>query len=177
LCCARAFNRLDSMKRIGLYPGSFDPPTNGHLGMFAASLRLVDHLVIAVGVHPSKAPLFTFAEREAMLNAIVAPMAKQHKATFEVKSFSGLMTEFASETGATLLIRGLRDGTDLDYEMQLAGMNGVLAPGVQTVFLPANPKDRPITATLVRQVASMGGKIDSFVPPEVAKALKAKFSK
>jgi pantetheine-phosphate adenylyltransferase len=165
------------MKRIGLYPGSFDPPTNGHLGMFAASFHLVDHLVIAVGVHPSKTPLFTFAEREALLASIVAPIAKQQGATFEVRSFSGLMTECAVENKASLVIRGLRDGTDLDYEMQLAGMNGVLAPGVQTVFLPANPKERPITATLVRQVAAMGGSVKPFVPPEVAKALQLKFKK
>ena len=95
----------------------------------------------------------------------------------EVTTFAGLAVDAAREQGAILLLRGLRDGTDLDYEMQMAGMNGAMAPDVQTIFMPASPGVRHITATLVRQIASMGGDISSFVPPEVAKALRAKFAR
>jgi pantetheine-phosphate adenylyltransferase len=165
------------MKRIGLYPGSFDPLTNGHLAMLKASFGLFDHLVVAIGLHPSKAPLFTADERRAMIESVVGPFAKEAGVTMEVRTFDNLATQFAKEVGATILVRGLRDGTDLDYEMQLSGMNGSIAPWLQTVFLPASPVDRHITATLVRQVAAMGGDVKSFVPKQVAAALAAKFKK
>jgi pantetheine-phosphate adenylyltransferase len=165
------------MKRVGLYPGSFDPLTNGHMDMLRAAFRLFDHVVVAIGVHPSKAPLFTAEERVDMIVAAVDPLAQQSGATFEVRTFSNLVTVFAREVGASALIRGLRDGTDLDYEMQMSGMNGVIAPGLQTVFFPASPADRHITATLVRQVASMGGDVSAFVPNNVNTALAAKFRK
>jgi pantetheine-phosphate adenylyltransferase len=160
--------------RTGLYPGSFDPLTNGHLGMLTASFRLVDRLVVAVGVHPSKQPLFTAEERLAMIEEVAGPAAKAAGVVLEARTFSNLVTDFAREVGATVLLRGLRDGTDLDYEMQMAGMNGELAPGLQTVFLPASPKDRHITATLVRQIAAMGGNVTPFVPPPVARRLAAR---
>jgi pantetheine-phosphate adenylyltransferase len=162
--------------RIGLYPGSFDPLTNGHVDMLAASFRLVDRLVVAIGVHPAKAPLFTTEERMAMIHAVGGPLAAQAGVALEVQTFGNLVSAFAAEVGATLLIRGLRDGTDLDYEMQMAGMNASLAPGLQTVFLPASPADRHITATLVRQIAQMRGEVDHFVPAYVAERLKARFA-
>jgi pantetheine-phosphate adenylyltransferase len=132
---------------------------------------------VAIGVHPSKAPMFTAQERSAMLSDAAGPLAKAAGATFEVRTFSSLVTAFAREVGAAALIRGLRDGTDLDYEMQMSGMNGVMAPEVQTIFFPASPADRHITATLVRQIAGMGGDVSAFVPKNVNKALIAKFRK
>ena len=153
--------------RVGLYPGSFDPFTNGHLDMLRASFRIVDRLVVAIGVHPSKAPFFAAEERRAMIEEVGAPLAAQAGVDLVVSTFDTLVTHFAAEVGATLLIRGLRDGTDLDYEMQMAGMNASIAPGLQTVFLPASPEDRHVTATLVRQIAQMGGDIAPFVPASV----------
>jgi pantetheine-phosphate adenylyltransferase len=120
--------------------------------------------------------LFTAEERMAMIHAVAAPLAVKAGVTLEVRTFGSLVSAFAAEVGATLLIRGLRDGTDLDYEMQMAGMNASLAPGLQTVFLPASPADRHITATLVRQIAHMRGEVDHFVPAYVAERLKARFA-
>ena len=160
--------------RVGLYPGSFDPFTNGHLDMLRASFRIVDRLVVAIGIHPAKAPLFTPQERAKMIQEVVEPIAKAAGVVLEIRTFSNLVTQFAADVGATLLIRGLRDGTDLDYEMQMAGMNASIAPGLQTVFLPASPEDRHVTATLVRQVAQMGGDVSPFVPPSVVARLAKK---
>lgn len=160
--------------RIGLYPGSFDPLTNGHVALLAASFRLVDRLVVAVGIHPSKAPLFSAEERLAMIEEVAGPLARRAGVDLQVRTFSTLVVDFAQSMGATLLIRGLRDGTDLDYEMQMAGMNGTMAPAVQTVFLPAPPDVRHITATLVRQIAGMGGDVAPFVPAAIAARLAAR---
>ena len=109
--------------------------------------------------------------------AFTGPIAAEAGSDLEVRTFDNLLVHFAKEVGAHALIRGLRDGTDLDYEMQLAGMNAALAPDIQTIFLPASPQMRPITATLVRQIASMGGEVSSFVPPNVHAALLRKFGK
>jgi pantetheine-phosphate adenylyltransferase len=160
--------------RVGLYPGSFDPFTNGHLDMVRASLGVVDRLVVAIGIHPAKAPLFPADERVAMIREVCEPLAAEAGVVFEVRTFGNLVTHFAAEVGATLLIRGLRDGTDLDYEMQMAGMNASIAPGLQTIFLPASPADRHVTATLVRQIAAMGGDVAPFVPASVARRLATK---
>ena len=163
------------MPHIAFYAGSFDPPTNGHIDVIRRSLAVADELVIAIGTHPGKAPLFSVEERKSMLLEVVMPIAMGKPVT--VVTFDDLTVDAARRHGATILIRGLRDGTDLDYEMQLAGMNGSLAPDIQTVFLPASPNVRPITATLVRQIASMRGEISSFVPDVVARALKSKYAK
>jgi pantetheine-phosphate adenylyltransferase len=163
------------MPRTALYAGSFDPVTNGHLDVIKGACRLADKLVLAIGVHPGKAPLFSVEERLAMLKEVCGPIAAAEKCALECVTFSDLVVETAKRVGATLLIRGLRDGTDLDNEMQMAGMNGSMAPAIQTVFLPASPMVRPITATLVRQIASMGGDISAFVPKEVVTRLAAKF--
>jgi pantetheine-phosphate adenylyltransferase len=165
------------MPRIALYAGSFDPVTNGHLDVVRHAVGLADKLVIAIGVHPGKAPLFSADERLAMLQETCGPLAKAAKCELACITFTGLVIEEAKRQSASILIRGLRDGTDLDYEMQMAGMNDVLAPGVQTVFLPASPLVRPITATLVRQIAGMGGDVSAFVPASVAAQLKSKFKK
>jgi pantetheine-phosphate adenylyltransferase len=163
------------MLRIAFYAGSFDPVTNGHIDVVRHAARLVDRLILAIGAHPGKAPLFSAEERLAMLNESCGPVAKAEGCEVSSITFSGLVVEAARREAATLLIRGLRDGTDLDYEMQMAGMNEAMAPDIATVFLPASPLVRPITATLVRQIAGMGGDVSAFVPPAVATRLKAKF--
>lgn len=163
------------MTRIALYPGSFDPPTNGHLDVLAAALAIADRVIVAVGVHPGKTPLFTFEERVAMIRELSDGIANA-SGRVDVVSFDGLTVTAAQDAGASLLVRGLRDGSDLDYEMQLAGMNAALAPQVQTVFLPASPANRPITATLVRQIARLGGDVSPFVPPLVARKLTQKLA-
>ena len=163
------------MTRTALYTGTFDPVTNGHLDVVRQACRLVDRLVIAIGIHSSKTPIFSPEERTEMLRAVSAPVAAG--AEVEVATFMDLAVEAARRHGATVLIRGVRDGTDLDYEMQMAAMNAVMAPGIQTVFLPASPAVRPITATLVRQIAAMGGDVSAFVPQIVHDRLKQKFAR
>ena len=165
------------MPRIALYAGSFDPVTNGHLDVVRHAVGLADKLVLAVGVNPGKAPLFSAEDRIAMLQEVCGPLAKAAKCELACVTFSGLVIEAARKAGATLLVRGLRDGTDFNYEMQMAGMNETMAPGIQSVFLPASPAVRPITATLVRQIAGMGGDVTAFVPAAVAARLKQKFSR
>src|SRR3979411_3091874 len=164
------------MSRIALYAGSFDPVTNGHVDVVRQAARLADRLVLAIGVPPGKAPLFSADDRLAMLGETCAPIAKAAGCEFSAVTFDDLAVTAARRAGATLLIRGLRDGIDFDYEMHMAGMNGAMMPEVQTVFLPASPLVRPITATLVRQIAGMGGDVSAFVPASVAARLKAKFA-
>ena len=165
------------MPRIALYPGSFDPVTNGHTDVVRQAVHLCDRLIVAIGVHSGKKPLFSIDERLKMASDVFGPIAAKAGCTFEATTYDNLTVTAAQKNGATIMIRGLRDGTDLDYEMQLAGMNEAMAPGVQTVFLPASVAVRPITATLVRQIASMGGDVSNFVPKAVAKRLKAKFGR
>jgi len=160
--------------RKGLYAGSFDPMTLGHVDVIAKACAMVDHLTIAIGVHPGKAPLFSAEERADMIRESVSGLARSAGTTIEVEIFDDLAVHAAKRVDATLLIRGLRDGTDFDYEMQMAGMNGVMAPKINTVFIPASPSVRPITATLVRQIAKMGGDVKDFVPPAVAAKLLQK---
>ncbi|MES1155359.1 MAG: pantetheine-phosphate adenylyltransferase, partial [Pseudorhodoplanes sp.] len=160
-----------------LYAGSFDPVTNGHLDVVRHAAGLAERLVLAIGIHPGKAPLFSAEERAAMLQETCADIARKAGCELKVTTFADLVVTAAKREGASILIRGLRDGTDLDYEMQMAGMNGAMAPDIQTVFLPASPAVRPITATLVRQIAAMGGDISHFVPASVAARLQKKFAK
>ncbi|WP_185982688.1 pantetheine-phosphate adenylyltransferase [Aureimonas mangrovi] len=157
------------MKRTALYAGSFDPLTNGHADIFAQASRLFDDVVVGIGVQPSKSGLFTFEERVGLIRAVLGDETR-------VVAFPGLVVDAARDVGAAAIVRGLRDGTDLDYEMQMAGMNGTMASEITTVFLPASPPTRPITATLVRQIAKMGGDVSAFVPQTVADALKRKFA-
>jgi pantetheine-phosphate adenylyltransferase len=165
------------MPRTALFAGSFDPITNGHLDVVGKAVRLADRLVLAIGVHPGKTPLFSADERLAMLEEICAPLARAAGCEFACTTFADLVVTAAQREKATILVRGVRDATDFNYEMQMAGMNAAMAPGVQTVFLPAAAAVRPITATLVRQIAGMGGDVSAFVPAQVAARLKKKFAK
>jgi pantetheine-phosphate adenylyltransferase len=165
------------MTRTAIYPGSFDPLTNGHVDMLKAAFALCDRLIVAIGINPGKTPMFGADERMGMIRVVGEPLARAAGVTLEVHTFENLVTHYALQAGASILIRGLRDGTDLDYEMQMAGMNKVMTPQLQTVFLPASPEDRHITATLVRQVAAMGGDASAFVPPLVAEKLQQKFGR
>jgi len=163
------------MPRIALYPGSFDPVTNGHLDVVRHAVTLCDRLIVSIGVHSGKKPLFSTEERLEMVRTAFGPIAQRAGCAFDCNTYDNLTVTAAQKAGATIMIRGLRDGSDLDYEMQRAGMNETMAPEVHTVFVPASPAVRPITATLVRQIAGMGGDVSAFVPPAVAKALKVKF--
>ncbi|MBL8573903.1 MAG: pantetheine-phosphate adenylyltransferase [Hyphomicrobiaceae bacterium] len=162
--------------RTALFTGSFDPPTNGHFDVIRQAFAVADRVVVGIGVHPGKVPLFSFEERVEMLRAgIDASDASQ--GVLECVAFEDLAVDCARRVGAGVIVRGLRDGTDFDYEMQMAGMNGAMAPEVATVFLPASPGVRHITATLVRQIAKLGGDISGFVPAHVAERLIARFAR
>ena len=165
-----------TVTRTALYTGSFDPVTNGHVAMLASAARLCDRLVVAIGVHHGKQPMLSVEERRGLIEANCTDAVGQAGCTLEVVTFDGLAVDAARRHGATLIVRGLRSGTDLDYEMEMAGMNAAMAPEVQTVFLPAAPAVRHITATLVRQIAQMGGDVSAFVPAPVADALARKFA-
>ncbi|WP_163266704.1 pantetheine-phosphate adenylyltransferase [Chelativorans alearense] len=162
--------------RTAFYAGSFDPLTNGHLDVLKGALTVADTVVLGIGLHPGKTPLFSYEERATLIKRAAEDELDEDGARIEVVAFDNLVVDAARAHGASIMIRGLRDGTDLDYEMQMAGMNETMAPDLQTVFLPASPSVRTITATLVRQIASMGGDITPFVPAVVARALKAKFA-
>lgn len=164
------------MTRIGLYPGSFDPVTFGHIDIIRRAVGLVDRLVIAVGTHHDKHALFSADERLAMVADAVRPVADEMGVTLDVTTYDNLTVDAAREVGASLIVRGLRDAGDFDYEMQMAGMNAALAPEIETVFLASAPKTRYIAASFVRQIAAMGGDVTAFVPASVAAALKGKFS-
>jgi len=162
--------------RIGLYPGSFDPVTFGHVDIVRRAAHLVDKLVIAIGTHHDKHPLFTAAERVMLTSEVLNPVAQEIGLKLEVTTYDNLTVDAAKDAKATVVIRGLRDAGDFDYEMQMAGMNQALAPEIETVFLASSPGARHIAASLVRQIAAMGGDVSSFVPPVVTAALKKKFS-
>lgn len=162
-------------QRTAFYAGSFDPPTNGHMDVLKAALAVADVIYVGIGRQASKTPLFSLDERTWLIEEAAREELGEDAGRIRVVPFEGLLIDAARQHGASIMIRGLRDGTDLDYEMQMAGMNETMAPELQTVFLPASPSVRTITATLVRQIASMGGDIRPFVPKAVTGPLKAKF--
>jgi pantetheine-phosphate adenylyltransferase len=164
------------MTRTGIYTGSFDPITNGHVDIIVRAAALVDRLVVAVGVHHGKTPLFSAEERCAMIERVVGAPVREAGAELVVTTFSGLAVDAAREVGAQVIIRGLRNASDFDYEVQMGGMNRVMAPDVETVFLAASPASRHIAASLVRQIAAMGGDVAPFVPSVVAGALTARLA-
>ncbi len=165
------------MPRTALYTGTFDPVTNGHLDVVRRACRLADRVVVAIGVHSAKAPIFTADERADMLRAVCGSVAAEAGTSLEVVTYSDLTVDAARRHGASLVIRGLRDGTDFDYEMGMGAMNEAMAPEISTVFVPASPAVRPITATLVRQVAQMGGDVSPFVPPLVAERIRSRYGR
>jgi pantetheine-phosphate adenylyltransferase len=162
--------------RVGLYPGSFDPVTLGHVDIVRRADHLVDRLVIAIGTHHDKHPLFSAAERVKLATEVLEPVAGKAGLSLEVATYDDLTVDAAKRARAIVVIRGLRDAGDFDYEMQMAGMNAALAPDIETVFLASSPDTRHIAASLVRQIAAMGGDVSTFVPPVVAAALKQKFA-
>ncbi len=159
--------------RCGFYPGSFDPPTLGHRDVMCRALKIFDRIVVGVGVHPTKAPMFTDSERVAMLTEEIGSIGAGNRA--EILLFQGLTVNAAREYGAQCILRGLRDGGDFNYEMQMSGMNAQMAPDIETVFVAASPGTAHITGTLVRQIASLGGDVSSFVSPEVLCRIRQKF--
>ncbi|WP_319414333.1 pantetheine-phosphate adenylyltransferase [uncultured Cohaesibacter sp.] len=162
--------------KIAIYPGSFDPITLGHLDIVERACHIVDRLVLAIGVHHGKKPFFSQEERFALINEVVGPIAQQTNTILEVVAFDDLVIDVAKRVKATILIRGLRDGTDFDYEMQMTGMNETLAPELHTIYLPSSGAVRHIAASLVRQVATLGGDIAPFVPDAVQAAFEKKLS-
>ena len=162
------------MMRTGFYSGSFEPVTLGHRDVISRAALLVDRLVIGIGINPGKSPLFSTDERIAVLRAETHAIAIHAGIPIEIITFPGLAVTAAASVGARVLFRGLRDGTDFDYEMQMAGMNGQMAPDIQTVFVAASPAVRHIAANLVRAVATLGGDASAFVSANVARAIADK---
>lgn len=161
--------------RIGVYPGTFDPITLGHVDIIKRALNVVDRLVIGVALDTGKAPIFALEERAMLVNEDMQQFGADAK-RIEVKTFPGLLVDFAEEVGATLLIRGLRAVSDFEYEFQMACMNSRLNPAMETVFLTASESTHFISSRFVKQIVRLGGDISSFVSPNVAKHLKAHFS-
>jgi pantetheine-phosphate adenylyltransferase len=156
---------MSERARIGLYPGTFDPVTNGHLDVIARAARLLDRLFVGVAVNTGKGPLFTLEERVELVRAEVAGISGCGGAAIEVVPFQGLLVHTARELGASMIVRGLRAVSDYDYEIQMAGMNYRMAPDIETVFLAASERHQFIASRLVKEIAALGGDISSFVPP------------
>ncbi len=155
---------------LGVYAGSFDPVTFGHLDVMQRASKLFDRVIVAVGKHPSRKPLFTVDERLELLRQTAGELTN-----LEIVSFEGLLINYCQRIGATVLIRGLRHAMDFEYELQIAQANADMAPEVETVFLPTSLKWGFITASLVREIASHGGDVSRYAPPAVCTALQAKF--
>jgi pantetheine-phosphate adenylyltransferase len=153
-------------RRIGLYPGTFDPVTNGHLDVVARSARLLDKLVVGVAINTGKGPLFTLQERVDLVRTEIAAIATRNGMVIEVIPFDTLLIDFARKVGASMIVRGLRAVSDFDNEFQMAGMNYRMAPDIETVFLMASERHQFIASRLVKEVAMLGGDISSFVPAQ-----------
>jgi pantetheine-phosphate adenylyltransferase len=157
--------------QLAIYAGSFDPPTNGHLDLVERASKLFPRVVVALGQHPTRSPLFTVPERVALLERVCAPMKN-----VEVALFDGLLVDYAHKIGAQIIVRGLRAATDFEYELQIAHANADLAPDVDTVFLPTRTNYGFISASLVREIASHGGDVSRYAPKAVCEALAAKYA-
>lgn len=163
------------MRLTGLYPGTFDPITNGHLDVIGRAMKLVDKLVIGVAVNTGKGPLFTLEERIETVQLETAHLAAS-RGVIEVRPFRTLLMDFAVEVGAGVIVRGLRAVADFEYEFQMTAMNQQLNRDVETVFFMADPRHQAIASRLVKEIAKLGGEVAPFVTPGVAARLKAKFS-
>jgi pantetheine-phosphate adenylyltransferase len=160
--------------RIGLYPGTFDPVTHGHLDIIRRAAVLVDRLVIGVAINRDKGPLFSLDERVAMIEGETAEIAQSTGIEIMVHPFENLLIDCASDVGARVIIRGLRAVADFEYEFQMVGMNRALNASIETVFLMAEPKHQAIASKLVKEIARLGGDISKFVPASVRDSLKVK---
>lgn len=160
-----------SKQLTAMYAGSFDPPTYGHLDLVERASRLFEHLVVGIGVNPSRKPLFTIQERLELLAQVCRPFDN-----VRVVAFSGLGVEYARQIEARVIVRGLRAATDFEYELQIAHANSDLAPEIDTIFLPTRTNYGFISASLVREIARHGGSIERYAPPEVCAALRCKFA-
>ncbi|MFO1128101.1 MAG: pantetheine-phosphate adenylyltransferase [Rhodospirillales bacterium] len=163
--------------RVGVYPGTFDPVTNGHMDIIGRATRVVDRLVIGVAANPGKEPLFGLAERCAMLQELMAPLRNGDGSRIEIRSFENLLMHFVVELGAGVIIRGLRAVSDFEYEFQMAGMNTRLNPDVETVFLMASERHQFIASRIVKEVALLGGNITSFVPAGIERYVAQKLDR
>jgi pantetheine-phosphate adenylyltransferase len=159
------------MKVLALYPGTFDPPTNGHVDIIQRSLDIFENVVVAIAVNVRKQPLFTTEERMALIREAVGPVPH-----LEIDFFSGLLVDYVRRRQARVVIRGLRAIADFEYEFQLAHMNRKLAPGVDTIFLPTTQENFYVSSSLVKEIASFGGDVSGVVPECVARALTAKYA-
>jgi len=166
-----------SKRRIGLYPGTFDPFTRGHLDIVTRAVKLVDHLVIGVSTNPSKTAMFTLEERIAMIGYETGPLAGDGRATIAVEPFHSLLMQFAQKIGAGVIVRGLRAVSDFEYEFQMVAMNQRLNPEIETVFLMADPRHQAIASRLVKEIAAFGGDVSAFTSPHVAALLKERCAK
>jgi len=158
--------------KIGLYPGTFDPVTNGHSDILGRAVKLVDKLIVGVARNATKNPLFSLEERVAMMRTEVEPF--QGSAIVEVLPMTGLLIAFAEKVGAQVIIRGLRAVSDFEYEFQMTAMNQRLNPDIETVFLMADPRHQAIASRLVKEIVRLGGDISPFVSPAVARELMEK---
>ena len=163
-------------QRVGIYPGTFDPLTNGHLDIILRAALLVDRLVIGVAANAGKGPLFTLAERVALVESEVAEIKTPSGVPIEVRAFDSLLMRFVTDVGAQVVIRGLRAVSDFEYEFQMAGMNARLNPEVETVFLMASERCQFISSRFVKEIGRLGGDITSFVSPRVKQALESRWS-
>jgi pantetheine-phosphate adenylyltransferase len=157
--------------RIGVYPGTFDPITNGHLDIIVRAAKLVDRLVVAVAVNAGKGPLFEIDERVRLVQEEIKAQPNGLSNRVEVRKFDNLTVQFAAEVGANAIIRGLRAVSDFDYEFQMSSMNAKLAPDIETLCLMASDKYQFIAARLVKEIATMGGDVSGFVSPRIAARL------
>jgi len=165
----------DQKIRIGVYPGTFDPVTKGHLHLIKRASKLVDHLIVAVANNPHKSPLFGYEQRLAMAQEDVANLPEKY-CEIEVRSFDNLLVHFARDVNATCIFRGLRAVSDFDFEFQLTGMNARLAPDLETVFLMAADKWQFVSSSFVKEIYSLGGDVSEVVTPSTAQYLEEKFS-
>ena len=162
-------------RRVGLYPGTFDPITLGHVDIIERAVKLVDELVIGVAINRDKGPLFTLEERVKMVSDEMGPIAGKSGVEIRVVPFESLLMHFAEELNADIIIRGLRAVSDFEYEFQMVGMNQALNDEIETVFLMADARYQSIASRLVKEIARLGGDIKAFVPKKVATQLKARF--
>ena len=160
--------------RVGVYPGTFDPLTAGHMDVIVRSLKLVDRLIIGIAVNAGKGPLFSVEERTEMVELEVARLRNSDGSRIEVCAFDNLLTHFVASVGGTLIVRGLRAVSDFEYEFQMAGMNSRLCPEIETLFLMASERHHFIASRLVKEVARYGGDISDFVTPAVRDRILAK---